>query len=109
MSWPEYRNLPPEPYRCAGCGKLYETCPDHDAHDCPACGEKVMPEALFQRHHTHVERTASCDVEPRRASGAMVCETCGRTYQQHPLCFATRTRWAGAFLNVLCDGSHVKL
>lgn len=30
-------------WMCLGCASFYPSCPDHDAENCPACGEKVCP------------------------------------------------------------------
>jgi len=44
-----------------------------------------------------------------RASGDVVCNACGKKYYDHPM-DRTVLSWNGEpFLNVLCDGSRVKL
>jgi len=53
----------------------------------------------------------------RRADGRCICETCGREYWEHPHCansaLPESMQPSSVFrcysLNVLCDGSHVKL
>ncbi len=38
-----------EPYVCMVCGTEYPICPDHDAYNCPICGEKVIPKRLLDQ------------------------------------------------------------
>jgi hypothetical protein len=53
----------------------------------------------------------------RRADGRCVCETCRKEYRQHPHCANSalpKSMQSSSVnveysLNVLCDGSHVKL
>jgi len=109
-----------EPYVCLGCKRVFRTCPDHDAHDCPDCGEKVMPKRLQnmreRRAGRHLACAESCEAEVLRASGDVACAACGETYREHPRCAGSRypkdepesfmTSYAA---NVLCDGTHVHL
>lgn len=44
-----------------------------------------------------------------RASGEMICETCGQEYFAHPLDWRIIGYGDVPFLNVLCDGRRVKL
>ena len=109
---------PHAPYVCLGCGRRYETCPDFDAYNCPACGEKVGPAyrrggALWCARY-EAKCHDGCSAETFRADGGVECTTCGRPYRDHPGCFQTRyiegDRSRGYYVDkVLCDGRHVHL
>jgi hypothetical protein len=109
---------PQRPYVCLACGRRYETCPDLDAYNCSACGGKVGP--AYRRDGSlwcaryEAKCHDGCDAETFRADGNVVCETCKRTYRDHPGCFATRYTEGdperGYYVDrVLCDGRHVHL
>lgn len=111
---------PLAPYICGGCGRRYETCPDYNAYDCPACGEKVGPLRFFRRYEARCHDGCAkigphrLDVDVMRADQDVVCVDCGQLYREHPGCFQTRTfeRHIGKsfyVVRVLCDGRHVKL
>ena len=38
-----------EPYVCMVCATHFPVCPDNDAHNCPICGEKVIPQRLLDQ------------------------------------------------------------
>lgn len=105
------------PYVCLGCHELYRVCPDPLDHNCPKCGEKVIPKKLLNARERNADRyttcTSPCDIEVFRASGDVVCETCGEIYYEHKRCLGSaydpgygRPVYA---THVLCDGLHVHL
>jgi hypothetical protein len=49
------------------------------------------------------------DPAGERTSGEMVCQTCKRTYAEHPMDWRQIGYGNVPFLNVLCDGRRVKL
>ena len=107
------------PWRCLGCAEIFAKCPDFDAHNCPKCGEKIAPKRLLNAHArlegTYTTCSKPCSAEVFRASGDVICETCGETYKEHKFCrdsafedysYPERPTYA---TNVLCDGRHVHL
>jgi hypothetical protein len=114
-------DVPPEPdhnapYICMGCRLVYTECPDPNAYDCPACGEKVCPVRLWRR------RVLACDKAPcdggttfYRCDGGMRCTTCGLRYYDHPFCknsahpsTLSDSSFPEYALHVLCNGDHIK-
>lgn len=49
------------------------------------------------------------DPDGMRTSGDMVCDRCGREYGAHPMDWRVIGYGDVPFLNVLCDGTRVKL
>lgn len=105
------------PWKCLGCGAIYQSCPDFDAHNCPKCGEKVAPKRLLNSRErnagTYTTCTLDCTAEVFRASGDVVCTTCGEKYQEHKFCagsaYDTSYERVAYSSNVICDGRHVHL
>ena len=109
---------PLAPYVCLGCPATYAVCPDHDAHNCPKCGDKIIPKKLINARERNAGRytccTAACAIEVHRASGDVVCNVCGETYYEHRRCLGSAYDETGTGrlvypTHVLCDGTHVHL
>jgi hypothetical protein len=72
------------------------------------------PSSCFVEHDGDVKevtRNLVKEGEPwfERASGDVLCETCGKKYYDHPM-YRKALDWNGnAVLNELCDGRLVKL
>jgi hypothetical protein len=49
------------------------------------------------------------EVDFIRASGDVICEVCGKPYRKHPFDMEIIGWQDEPFLNVLCDGTRVKL
>lgn len=105
------------PWQCLGCAEIFTKCPDFDAHNCPKCGEKVIPKRRLNARArfagTYTTCSTDCEAEVFCASGDVVCMTCGETYREHKFCIESaydpgygHTAYA---TNVLCDGRHVHL
>lgn len=104
------------PYVCTACSLVYPVCPDFNAHDCPACGEKVCPVRLWRRA---VIRCVSklddvCGIAQMvRTDGACLCPKCRLPHADHPYCANSELKTGESppayYLHVLCDGQHVKL
>ncbi len=108
---------PLAPYVCLGCPAVFRVCPDHDVHNCPKCGDKIIPKKRINARERNAGRytccTSVCDVEVVRASGAVVCAACGETYYEHLRCLGSAydasDGHAEYATHVLCDGTHVHL
>ncbi len=121
---PDVPPLPPAeedrnaPWVCIGCSLVYPVCPDTNAHDCPACGEKVCPARLWHRAVVRCVGVAEhvCGIlAAARVGNGMTCK-CGIAYRLHPYCVNSQFRAELAsstrpeyFLHVVCGGRHMKL
>lgn len=65
--------------------------------------EEVIPEAQYYILTTDLETPINEEKFFRRAGGDVICDECGSKYYDHP------QHPAFGFLNVICDGSIVKL
>jgi len=105
------------PYICLGCSAVFPVCPDHADHNCPKCGEKIIPKKLLNARERNAGRhtccTMVCDAEVFRADGDVVCTACGETYYEHPRCLGSAFSVEGSqtvyAAHVLCDSTHVHL